>query len=155
MCYVFVKSRLLQMYLNSIIQWIKLFGYSVRSNPLWPHGLHTTRLPCPSLSPAFCSNSCPLSHWCYPTISSSVSPFSFCPQSCQASGSFPMSQLFASGGQTIGVSALASASVLLMTIQGWFPLGLTSLISDLQFDLLAVQGTLKNFPSPEIPTNLP
>ena len=79
------------------------------------------------------------------------SPFSFCLQSLPASGSFLMSQLFASGGQTIGDSALASASVL----QGWFPLGLTGLISDLQFDLLAVQGTLKSFPSPEIPTNIP
>ena len=76
-------------------------------------------------SPGACSNSCPLSRWCHPTISSSVIPFSCCLQSFPASGSFPMSRLFASGGQCIG----ASASVLLMDIQGWFPLGLTGLIS--------------------------
>ena len=79
-------------------------------------------LPCPSLSPGVCSNSCPLSHWCYPTISSSVASFSFCPQSFPASGSFPMIWLFASGGQSIGTSAL----VLPMNIQGWFSLGLTA-----------------------------
>ena len=82
--------------------------------------------PCPSLSPGVCSNSCPLSWWCHPPISSSVTPF-FCPQSFTESGSFPMSQLFASGGQSI--EALASASVLPMNIQDWFPLGLTGLIS--------------------------
>jgi len=87
-----------------------------------PHGL-----PCPSLSPWVCSNSCSLSQWCHPTISSSVVPFSFCLQSFPASESFPMSQLFASGGQSIGSSA--SASVLPMTIQGWFPLGQTGWIS--------------------------
>ena len=85
-----------------------------------------TRLPCPSLFPGVCSNSRPLSQWCYP-ISSSVVPFSSCPQSCLASGSFPMSWLFALSGQSIGASA--SASVLPMNIPGWFPLGLTSLIS--------------------------
>ena len=74
-----------------------------------------------------CSNSCPLSHWCHPTTSSSVSPFSSCPQSFPASGSFPMSQLFTSGGQSIGV--LVSTSVLPRNIQGWFPLGLTGMIS--------------------------
>ena len=79
-------------------------------------------LPCPSLSPGVCSNSCPLSHWCYPTISSSVASFSFCPQSFPAPGSFPMIWLFASGGQNIGTSAL----VLPMNIQGWFSLGLTA-----------------------------
>ena len=79
-----------------------------------PHGLQHTRLPCPSLSPRVCSNSCPLSHWCHPTISSSVAPFS-CPQSFPASGSVPMSQLFTSGGQSIGTSA--SAPVLPMNIQ--------------------------------------
>ena len=82
---------------------------------------------CPSLSPRVCSNSYPLSQWCHPTICSSVAPFSFCLQSFPASGSFPMSQLFTSGGQSIGVSALASA--LPMNIQGWFPLGLIGLIS--------------------------
>ena len=97
------------------------------SDSLWPHGLQHTRLPCPSLSPGTCSNSCSLSWWCHPVISSSVAPFSFCPQSCPASGSFPRSQFFPSGGQSIGVSA--SASVLPMNIQDWFPLGLTGWIS--------------------------
>ena len=95
------------------------------SDFLWPHGLQHTRLPCPSLSPGVSLDSCPLSRWCHPTISSSV-PFSSCPQSFPASGSFLMSQLFASGGQSIGDSA--SASVLPMNIQGWFPLGLTGLM---------------------------
>ena len=97
------------------------------SDSLWPRGLWPARLPCPSLSPAVCSNSCPLSQWCHPTISSSVVPFSFCPQSFPASGSFPMTQLFTSGGRTIGASA--SASVLPVNIQGWFPLGWTGLTS--------------------------
>ena len=96
------------------------------SDSLWPHELQLMRLPCPSLSPGVCSNSCPLCQWWYPTISSSVIPFSSCPQSFPESGSFPMSRFFASGGQRIGLSASAS---LLMDIQGWFPLGLTSLIS--------------------------
>ena len=100
------------------------------SDSLWPHGLQHDRLPCPSLSPGVCSNSCPLSWWCYLTISSSATLFSFCLQSFPASGSFTMSQLFTSGGQSIG----ASASVLPMNIQNWFPLGLTGLII-LQFDL--------------------
>ena len=94
---------------------------------LWPHGLKHTRLPCPSLFPGACSNSCPLSPWCYPAISLSVSPFSSWPQSFPASGLFPMSWLFASGGRSSDTSA--SASVLPMNIQGWFPLGLTALIS--------------------------
>ena len=96
------------------------------SDSLQPHGLKHTRLPCPSLTPRVCSDSCALSQWCHPTISSSVVPFTFCLQSFPASGSYPMSQLFASGSQTLGVSA--SALVLPMNIQGWFPLGLTSLI---------------------------
>ena len=91
------------------------------------HGLQHTRLLCPSLSPGVCSNSCPLSWWCHPTTSSSVVPFSSCPQSFPSSGSFPMNRLFTSCGQSIGVSALAS--VLSMSGQGWFPLGLTGLIS--------------------------
>ena len=94
---------------------------------LWPHGLRHTRLPCSLLSPRVCSNSCPLSPWCYLTISSSPTRFSFCLQFFPVSGSFPMSQLLASGGQSTGVSA--SASVLPMTIQDWFPLGLTGLTS--------------------------
>ena len=96
------------------------------SNSLELHGLQHARLPGPSPSPRICSNSCPLSRWCYPTISSSVTPFSFCPQSFPASESFPMSQLFASGGQSTGASALAS--VLPMSIQSWLPLGLTGFI---------------------------
>ena len=92
-----------------------------------PHEIPHTRLSCPALSPRVCSNSCPLSQWCHPTISSSIIPFSSCPQSFPASGSFPMRQLFTSGVQSIGASA--SASVLSMNIQDWFPLGLTGLIS--------------------------
>ena len=84
------------------------------------------RLHCPSLSPWVCSDSCPLSQWCHPTTSSSVSPFSSCRQSFPASGSFTVSWLFTSSGQSIGVSA--SVSVLPVNIQGWFPLGLTGLV---------------------------
>ena len=97
------------------------------SDSLQPHGLQHARLPCPSLSPRVCSNSCPLSWWCYITISSFAALFSFHFQSFPASGSFPMSCPFALGGPSIGASA--SASVLPMNIQGWFPLALTSLIS--------------------------
>ena len=89
--------------------------------------LQHTRVPCPSTAPKACSNSCPSSQWCHPTISSSVVPFSSCLQSFPASGSFHMSQLFTSGGQSIGASA--SASALPMNIQDWFPLGLTGWIS--------------------------
>ena len=99
------------------------FSHAVMSDSLQPHGLQHARLPCPSPSPGACSNSCPPSQWCHPTISSSVVPFSACLQSCPASGSFPMSQLFPSGSQSIG----ASASVLLKNIQDWFPLGWTGL----------------------------
>ena len=91
------------------------------------HGLQHARLPCPSLSPWVCWNSCPLHWWCHPTISSSVVPFSLWPQSFPASGSFQMSWLFELGGQSVGASA--SAPVLPMSIQGWFPLGLTGLMS--------------------------
>ena len=95
------------------------------SDFLQPHGLQHATPPYPSLSPGACSNSCPLSRRCHPNISSSATPFSFCLQSFPASGSFPMSQLFTSGGQSIE----APASVLLMNIQGWFPFRLTVLIS--------------------------
>ena len=95
------------------------FTHSVVSDSLQPHGLQHARLPCPSPTPGVYSNSCPLSWWCHTTISSSVVPFSFCLQSCPASGSFQMSQFFASRGQSIGVSA----SVLPMNIQDWFLLG--------------------------------
>ena len=100
-----------------------LLSCSVLSNSLWPHGLQHTRPPGPSLSPRVRSNLCPWNQGCHPTISSSVVPFSSCLQSFPASGSFPMSRLFPSGGQSIGASA--STSVLPMMIQGWFPLGLT------------------------------
>ena len=101
-------------------------SHSAVSESLRPHGLQHTRLPCPSPSWAY-SNSCPLSQWWHPTISSSVISFSFCLQSFPASGSFPMSQFSASGGQSFGVSS--SASVFPMNIQDWFPLGCTGSIS--------------------------
>ena len=103
------------------------FSCSVVSHSLWPHGLQHARPPCLSPTPRVYSNSCSLSWWCHPTISSSVIPFSSCPQSLPASGSFPMSQLFAWDGQSIGV--WASASVLPMNIQDWSPLGWTGWIS--------------------------
>ena len=103
------------------------FSRSVMSDSLQPHGPQHARPPCPSPTPGVYPNSCPSSWWCHPTISSSVVPFSSCPQSLPASGSFPMSQLFTSGGQSIGVSA--SASVLPMNIQDWSPLGLTGWFS--------------------------
>ena len=102
-------------------------SHSAISNSLWPHGLQYVRLPCPSPTPQAYSNSCPLSRWCHPTISSSVIPSSSHLQSFPVSVSFPMSQLFTSSGQSIGVSA--SASVLLINIQDWFPLGWTGWIS--------------------------
>ena len=101
--------------------------YSVVSDSLQPHGLQHARPPCPSPTPGIYSNSCLLSWWCHPIISSFVVPFPSCLQSFPASGFFQMSQLLASGGQCIGVSA--STSVLPMDIQAWFPLGLTVLIS--------------------------
>ena len=100
---------------------------SVMSDSLRPRLLIQATPPCPSPSPGAYSNSCPLSQWCHPTISSSIIPFSSCPRSFPASGSFPMSQLFPSGGQSIRASA--STSVLPMKIQDSFPLGLTGLIS--------------------------
>ena len=112
-----------------------MFSHSVMSKTLWLQGVQHTRLPCPSPSPGACSNSCPPSQWCYPTILPSVIPFS-CLQSFPESGSFPMSQAFASGSQSIGASA--SASLLPMDIQGWFPLRWTGLIS------LQTKGTLKS-----------
>ena len=97
------------------------------SNSLRPHALQHARLPYPLLSSGVCSNSCPLSQWCHSTISSSVTAFSSCPQSFSESETFPMSRLFPSGSQRFGTSA--SASVLLVNIQDWFPLGVTGLIS--------------------------
>ena len=117
------------------VQWFGSvqFSRSMLSDSLQPHGLQHARPPCPSPAPGACSNSCPLSRWCHPTISSPVVPFSSHLQSFSASGTFQMSQFFTSGGQSIG----ASASVLPMNIQDWFPLGW-------QLDLLAIQGTLKS-----------
>ena len=116
------------------------FSPSVVSNSLQPHGLQHTRLPCPSPSPRTCSNSCPLSQWFHPTISSSVVSFSSCLQSFPAPESFPRSQFFASGGQSIG----ASASVFPMSIQDWFPLELT----DLEFISLLSKGLSRVFSNP-------
>ena len=102
------------------------FSHSVMSDSLQPHRLQHARLLCPSPTPGPYSNSCALNQWCHTTISSSVIPFSSCFQSFPASGSFPVGQFFASGGQSIGVSA--SASVLPVNIQDWFPLGWTGWI---------------------------
>ena len=108
--------------------WLSVqLSHSVTSNSLRPHGLQHARLPCPSPTPRACSNSCPSSRWCHPTISSSVVPFCSCPQFLPASESFPKTQLYAWSGQSIGVSALAS--VLPMNIQDWSPLGWTGWIS--------------------------
>ena len=107
------------------------------SDSLQPHGLQHARLPCLSLSPRVGSDSCPLSQWCHQTNSSSVTHFSSCPQSFPAAGSFPVSWLFTSGGLSTG----ASASVLPMNIQSWFPLGLTGLISLLSKGLSRVFST--------------
>ena len=115
------------------------FSYSVVSNSLGPHGLQHTRPPCPSPTPRVYSNS---SQWCHPTTSSSVVPFSSCPQSFPASASFPISQLSASGGQSIGVPA--STSVLPVNIQDWFPLGWTGWIS------LQSKGLLRVFSNPTV-----
>ena len=119
-----IKWRILQLF--PCIATVK-FSHSVTSNSLWPHGLHHVRPPCQSPTLGAYSNSCPLSQWCHPTISSSVVSFSSYLQSFPASGSLPMSQFFTSGGQSIGVSA--SASVLPMNIQDWFPWGLTGFIA--------------------------
>ena len=115
--------------------------HSVVSDSLRPHEPQHARPPCPSPTPRVHPNSCPLSRWCHPTISSSVVPFSSCPQSLPASGSFPVSQLFAPGGQSIGVPA--SASVLPMNIQDWFPLGWTGWTS------LKSKDSQESFPTPQ------
>ena len=119
LCWRFFKI----LYIHSV-----QFSRSVVSDSLQPHGLQHVQLPCPSPAPRAYSNSWPLSQWCHPTISSSIEPFSSPLQTFPASPSFPMSQIFTSGSQSIiGVSA--SASVLPMNIQDWFPLGLTGWIS--------------------------
>ena len=119
-------------------------SHSVFSDALWPHGLQHARLPCPSPTPGVYSNSCPLSRWCNPTISSSVTPFSSCLQSFPASGSFQMSQFFASSRQSIGASA--STSVLPMNMQDW-SLGLAGWIS------LHSKGLSKVFSSTTVQKN--
>ena len=121
---------------NKAVLFSVQFSCSVMSDSLQPHGLQQARPPSPSPTPRVYSNSCPLSRWCHPNISPSVMPFSSCLQFFPASGSFPMSQFFTSSGQSIGVSA--SASVLPMNIQDWFPFRMDWLY------LLAVQGTLKS-----------
>ena len=119
----YFKSEKTSIRMISVLQ----FSLSLTSNPLHPHGLQHPRPPCPSPTPRACSNSCPSSRWCHPIISSSVIPFSSCLQSFPASGSFPISQFFASDGQSIGTSA--STWVLPMNLQDWFPLGWTGWIS--------------------------
>ena len=114
------------------------FSHSVLSNSLWPHELQHARHPCPSPTPGVHSNSHPSSRWCHPAISSSVIPFSPCPQSLPASGSFPMSQLLAWGGQSIRVSASAS-----MNTQDWSPLEQTGWIS------LQSKGLSRSSPTPQ------
>ena len=121
-----IAMRVFAEVMNLFIQSVQ-FSCSVVSDSLRPHEPQHARPPCPSPTPRVYPNSCPLSRWCHPTISSSVIPFSSCLQSFPASGSFQMSQVFTSGDQSIGVSA--SASVLPMNIQDWFPLGLTGWIS--------------------------
>ena len=124
---------------KNLLSWLKFSQFTsvAQSYPtLWLHGLQHTRLPCPSWTPRAYLNSCPSSQWWHATISSSVNPFSSCLQSFPASGSFPMSQFFASGGQSIEVSA--SALVLPMNIQDWFPLGWTGWLSLLSKELSRV-----------------
>jgi len=113
----------------------RLLSHSGMSNSLWPHRLPAAMLPCPSLSSGACSNSCPLSQWCHPTISSSAVPFSSCPQSFPASVSFQW--IFASGAQSIG----ASTSVPPMSMQSWFPLGLSGWI------FLLSRGSQESYPA--------
>ena len=120
------------------------FQSLVVSDSFRPQGLQHSRFPCPSPTPRACANSCPSSRWCHPSISSSVIPFSSCPQSFPARGSLQMSQLFTWGGQIIGASA--STSVLPMNIQDWFPLGLTGWIS------LRPRDSQESSPTPQFKT---
>ena len=129
--YIKIRTFVLSIFEQPFCFWFSclllLFGHSVLSTSLWHHGRQHARPLCPSPSPGACSNSCPLSQWCHPTISSSTIPFSSCLQLIPASGSFQMSQLITTGGLSIGASA--SASVLPTNIQDWFLLGLSGLIS--------------------------
>ena len=132
-----VQLGLLLLFSRSVWTFVHAVQSSIVSNSLWSHRLQHFKLPCPSPSPRTCSNSCLLSQWCHPTISSSVIPFSSCLQSFPASGFFLMSQLFISDGQSIGASI--SASALPMNEYS----GLISFMTD-WFDFLAIQGTLKS-----------
>ena len=127
--------------MNSVEMSSVQFSRSAVSEFLWPHESHQARPPCPSPNSGVHSNSCPSSRWCHPAISSSVVPISSCPQSLPASGSFPMSQLFAWGGQSIGVSALVS--VLPMNTQEWSPLGWTGWTS------LQTRDSQESSPTPQ------
>ena len=124
---MYLNKTIIQGYMHTYFHQFSQFSCSVVSDSLQPPGLQHTSLPCPSPTPRACSNSSPSSRWCYPTISPSVIPFSSHLQYFPASGSFPMSWVFASGGQSIGAST--SASVLPMNVQDWFPLRSTGLIS--------------------------
>ena len=130
-----------QIYANFVQKWDVQFSCSVLSHSLWPHRLQHARLICPSPTPGACSKSCPSSQWCHPAISSSVVPFSSSLQSLPASENFPMSQLFASGGQSIGVSALAL--VFPKNTQGWPPLEWNGWIS------LQAKGLTRSSPTPQ------
>ena len=127
------------------------FSHSVVSDSLWPHEPQHTRPPCPSPTPRVHPNPCPSSRWCHLTISSSVIPFFSCPQSSPASGSFPMNQLFASGGQSTGVSA--STSVLPVNTQDWSPLGWTGWIS-LQWTIAILKSSQDHVPTSLIGVHL-
>ena len=132
LCFFFIVFSLtvfmviILIFIGGLLRLSVQFSRSIVSNSVWPHGLQHAKLPCPSTTPRVYSNSCPLIRWWHPTISSSVNPFSSHLQSLSALESFQMSQLFASSGQSIGVSD--SASVLPMKIQDWFPLGWTGLM---------------------------
>ena len=138
-------TKITGLFISFIHGFVTHLSHSVMSDSLWLqlHGLQHARLPCPSPTPGAFSNSCPLSQWCHPTISSSVIPFSSCLQSFLASGSFPVSQFFASVGQSIGVSS--SALFLQMNIQDWFLSGLTDWIS------LQSKGILRVFSNTTVP----
>ena len=128
---------------SKLLPWVVVVQLLRHVNSLQPHELQRIRFPCPSTSHRVCLNSYPLIRWCHPTISSSVIPFSSCLQSFPASGYFPVSQCFTSGGQRIGASA--SASVLPVSTQGWFPLGFTALVSLLSKGPQESQGCIGSF----------
>ena len=139
MTFFFPSANFLSMSLSLVSYVVVVPSLSPMSNSLQLHGPQHARLPCP-LSPGVCSDSCPLSQWCHPTISSSLTLFSSCPQSFPASESLPMSQFFTSGGQSIG----ALASVLPINIQDWFPLGLTG------WSPCSPRGSQESSPAPQL-----